>query len=47
MANLKLSLGMIPSTAKVEQAENDLIKEFQKLQSFITSEELAKYNELD
>jgi hypothetical protein len=47
MANLKLSLGMIPSTTKVEQAENDLIKEFQKLRSFITSEELAKYNELD
>lgn len=47
MANLKLSLGMIPSTIKVEQAENDLIKEFTKLQAFITSKELAKYNELD
>lgn len=47
MANLKLSLGMIPSTTKVEQAEKDLIKEFAKLQAFITSEKLAKYNELD
>ncbi|MCA1757329.1 MAG: family 16 glycosylhydrolase [Bacteroidales bacterium] len=47
MANLKLSLGMIPSTIKVEQAENDLIKEFEKLKAFVTSEELARYNELD
>ena len=47
MANLKLSLGMIPSTIKVEQAEKDLIKEYAKLQAFITSKELAKYNELE
>ncbi len=47
MANLKLSLGMIPSTAKVEQAEIDLINEYEKLQAFAGSEELARYNELD
>jgi len=47
MANLKLSLGLVPSTSKVEQAEIDLIKEFEKLQAFVDSEELAKYNELD
>ncbi|MEZ5000262.1 MAG: hypothetical protein R2744_05065 [Bacteroidales bacterium] len=47
MANLKLSLGMIPSTSKIEQAETDLIKEFEKLQAFVDSEELARYNELE
>jgi len=47
MANLKLSLGMIPSTSKVEQAEADLVKEYEKLQAFVDSKELAKYNELD
>ncbi len=47
MANLKLLLGLIPSTSKIEQAETDLISEFEKLQAFINSEELAKYNELD
>lgn len=47
MANLKLSLGMIPSTSKIEQAEADLIKELEKLQAYVDSEELAKYNEFD
>ena len=47
MANLKLSLGMIPSTSKIEQVEADLIRELEKLQAFIDSEELAKYYELD
>lgn len=47
MANLKLSLGMIPSTSKIEQAEADLIKELEKLQAYVDSEELARYNELD
>ena len=47
MANLKLSLGMIPSTSKIEQAEIDLIKEFEKLQAFLDSEELARFNELE
>ena len=47
MANLKLLLGLIPSTSKIEQAETDLIKEYEKLQAFIGSEDLAKYSELD
>jgi len=47
MANLKLALGMIPATSKIEQAEIDLIKEYEKLQAFSDSEELKKYNELD
>ena len=47
MANLKLSLGLVPSTSKIEQAETDLVKEFEKLQAFVDSEALAKYNELD
>lgn len=47
MANLKLSLGMIPSTSRIEQAEADLIKEFEKLQAFVGSDELAHYNELE
>jgi beta-glucanase (GH16 family) len=47
MANLKLALGLIPSTSKIEQAEIDLVKEYEKLQSFSDSEELKKYNELD
>lgn len=47
MANLKLLLGLIPSTSKIEQAEADLTREYEKLQAFIDSEELTKYNELD
>lgn len=47
MANLKLSLGFIPKTAKIEQAEIDLINEFDKLQAFTDSDKLKKYNELD
>ena len=47
MANLKLSLGFIPATSKIEQAETDLINEFEKLQAFTDSEELKKYNELN
>ncbi len=47
MANLKLALGFIPATSKIEQAEIDLVKEFEKLQSFSDSEELKKFNELD
>jgi beta-glucanase (GH16 family) len=47
MANLKLALGFIPATSKIEQAEIDLVKEYEKLQSFSDSEELKKYNELD
>jgi hypothetical protein len=47
MASLKLLLGMIPSTSKLEQAEKALIKEFEKLITFSESKELARYNELD
>ena len=47
MASLKLLLGMIPSTSKIEQAEKALITEFEKLHVFAESDQLAKYNELD
>lgn len=47
MASLKLLLGMIPSTEKIEQEEKALIAEFEKLKSFAGSEKLAKYNELN
>ena len=47
MASLKLLLGMIPSTSKLEQAEKALINEFEKLQSFAGSDRLARYIELD
>ena len=47
MANLKLLLGLIPSTSKIEKVESDLIREYEKLQAFIDSEEFTKYSELD
>jgi hypothetical protein len=47
MASLKLLLGMIPSTSKIEQAEKDLITEFEKLHVFSESEELTRYNKLN
>jgi len=47
MASLKLLLGLIPSTLKIEQAEKALIAEFEKLHVFAGSDQLAKYNELD
>jgi hypothetical protein len=47
MASLKLSLGMIPSTSKIEQAEKALITEFEKLRVFTESDVLARYNELN
>jgi hypothetical protein len=47
MASLKLLLGLIPSTSKIEQAEKALIAEFEKLNAFVGSELLAKYNELN
>ncbi len=46
MASLKLLLGMIPSTSKIEQAEKALISEFEKLHIFSESEVLAKYIKL-
>ena len=47
MANLKLALGFIPKTGKIEQAEIDLINEFEKFKTFSDSDELKKFNELD
>ena len=44
MASLKLLLGMIPSTSKIEQAEKTLNTEFEKLNVFTDSEVLARYN---
>ncbi len=46
MASLRLLLGMIPSTSKIERAEKALINEFEKLKSITNSELLAKYNKL-
>jgi hypothetical protein len=47
MASLKLLLGMIPSTSKIEQTERALITEFEKLHVFSESEELERYNKLN
>jgi hypothetical protein len=47
MASLKLLLGMIPSTLKIEQAEKALIAEFEKLGIFSKSEQLARYIKLN
>jgi hypothetical protein len=47
MASLKLLLGMIPSTSKIELAEKALVSEFEKLNAFSESAELARYNELN
>jgi hypothetical protein len=47
MASLKLLMGMIPSTSKIEQTEKALITEFEKLHVFAGSDQLARYNELD
>jgi hypothetical protein len=46
MASLKFLLGMIPSTAKIEQAEKALIAEFEKLNAFAESDTLKKYTEM-
>ena len=47
MGSLKLLLGMIPSTFKIEQAEKALIIEFEKLNAFAGSDQLAKYYKLN
>jgi hypothetical protein len=47
MASLKLLLGMIPSTSKIELTEKALISEFEKLHVFSESEVLARYNKLN
>ena len=46
MASLKLLLGLIPSTAKIELAEKALIAEFDKLNAFTGSGTLKRFNEL-
>ena len=46
MASLKLLLGLIPSTAKIEQAEKALLTEFEKLNTFSDSGTLKKFTEL-
>ena len=47
MASLKLLLGLIPSTSKIEQAEKALITDFEKLKTFSKSDQLARYIELN
>jgi hypothetical protein len=47
MASLKLLLGMIPSTSKIEQVEKALITEFEKLHVISESEMLERYNKLN
>ena len=47
MSTLKLMLGMIPSTSKLEQDEKALIAEFERLTSFARSEALARYHVLN
>lgn len=46
MSSLRLLLGLIPSTSKIEQAEKALTDEFEKLQAFAKSELLSKYTGL-
>jgi beta-glucanase (GH16 family) len=47
MASLRVLLGLIPSTSKIEQAEKALITEFEKLHIFSESDVLARYNKLN
>lgn len=47
MASLKLLLGLIPSTSKIELSEKELVAEFEKLMVFSKSDLLAKYNHLN
>ncbi len=46
MSSLRLLLGLIPSTSKIEQAEKALVDEFEKLQAFKKSDLLSKYTKL-
>jgi Glycosyl hydrolases family 16 len=46
MSTLKLMLGMIPATSKLEQDEKALLAEYERMISFAGSEVLAKYNVL-
>jgi len=47
MASLKFILGIVPQTAKIEQAEAALLKEYDDFQEFSGSKELKRYEELD
>lgn len=47
MASLRLLLGLIPSTSKIELAEKTLISELEKINSIAGSDLLARYNELN
>ncbi len=44
--SIRASLGLIPSTEKIESAQNALIEEYQKLLEFTESTELKTYYEL-
>jgi len=46
MSSLRLLLGLIPSTSKIEQAEKVLVDELEKLHAFTKSDVLAKYTKL-
>lgn len=46
MSSLRLKLGLVPSTSKIEQAESALLAEFEKLKAFTDSDLLAKYKKL-
>jgi beta-glucanase (GH16 family) len=47
MASLKLILGLIPSTSKIELAEKALTSEYEKLKIYSESKELIRYIELN
>ncbi|NLA49112.1 MAG: glycoside hydrolase family 16 protein [Bacteroidales bacterium] len=47
MASLKLLLGLIPSTTKLELNEKALTDEYEKLRAFVNSELLSRYNTLN
>lgn len=46
MSSLRLLLGLIPSTSKIEQAAKALTDEYEKMKSFAGSELLDKYTRL-
>ena len=47
MASLKVLLGLYPKTSKIEEHEAALIREHQEFIEFLSSDELAHYDELD
>jgi hypothetical protein len=47
MSSLRLLLGLIPATSKIEQADKALKEEFEKLHLFEKSETLSRYLKLD